>query len=273
MKIKCLSIVFALLLALSFFGCGSKEAAVEAGETTEVATATTGEVTTEPETESTSEASPTTEEPTEARTTASTTAKTQTAATTAKSDSYPSVQLKQSPQTYEADGWFYTTATNYYGDANIGSTFQYGGSAFPDIGINIPVNTKIGTKAGDDGGYALFITKDGTQTINYSSEGAMGTFQYSIFSASINGNDVAFKPGKVIDTNEFGAKVKVSGFFLVEVYAQFGTDEGVNGRSTLMPGTGLVLSEKEVDEFFATGKIAKYGNFDFSGLKDLIQAK
>jgi len=34
----------------------------------------------------------------------------------------------------------------------------------------------------------------------------------------------------------------------------------------------MVLSEKEVDEYFATGKIAKYGDFDFSGLKELIQA-
>ena len=261
---RAIALALALLFAVALFGCGAKEASTDPSETTE-ATTIMLEVTTEETIEST-----TAETTTEEATIPSTTSK---ATTTTKTTAFPTVQLKQSPQTYENDSWFYTKATNYYGDANIGSTFQYAGSAFPDISISIPVNTKIGTKAGDDGSYALFITKDGTHTISYSSEGAFGTLQYCVFNASINGNDITFKPGKVIDPNEFKLNVKVSGFFLVEAYAQFGTDEGMNGRSTLMPGTGLVLSEKEVDEFFATGKIAKYGNFDFNGLNDLIQAK
>ena len=175
---------------------------------------------------------------------------------------------------YEKDGNFYVQAQNYYGTANIGSSFQFAGSAFPSVSIGVPANTKIGTKAGDDGYYSLFITKDGTQTITYSSEGAASSLQYSIYSASINGGDITFKPGKTMNSNAFECSVKVSGFFLIEVYADFITDEnGQHGLVTLFPGTGLVLSQAEVDEFFATGKIAKYGNFDFSGLNDVIQAK
>jgi len=223
--------------------------------------ANTDEVTTEAETETTGAA----EIPT---TTAGTTT---SDSTTTQATSFPAVQLKQSPSTYEKDnGSFYIKAGNYYGDASIGSTFQFTGSAFPKVTISVPANTKIGSKAGDDGAYALFITKDGSHTITYSSEGADSTLQYSIYTPSISGNDITFKPGKTVESNSFECKVKVSGFFLVEAYASFGSGDG---RVVLYPGTGLVLSEEEVDEYFATGKIAKYGSFDFSGLKDLIQVK
>jgi len=262
---RAIALAMALLCIASLFGCGTKEVSADADETIEATT--TLEATTEELSESTS-TEPTTEEATITSTALTTTS---IKTTTTKQEDFPKVQLKQSPKTYENDSWLSTRANNYYGEANVGSTLQFGGSAFPGISINIPVNTKMGTKAGDDVSYSLFITKDGTLTIRYFSEGAFSTLKYSIFNASVNGNDVTFKAGKIVDPNEFELNVKVSGFFLVEAYAEFGTDEGMNGHSTLKPS--LVLSEKEVDEFFATGKIAKYGNFDFSGLNDVIQAK
>lgn len=256
---RMISIALAVLLAVALWACGAEEANVDA-ETTEAttleSTVSTEEVSTVGETESISETTTTT-----------------TAATTTAKPTIPTASLKQSPKTFTKDTlWGVISAGNYYEQVAIGKTFQYTGSGI-NWAWNVQKNTQYST---DDGGqifYHLFITQDGKQQINFNidfeANGIVGGFTKTcVLQPTISGNDVKFSPGKAELHEKQKFSVTVSGFFMLEYAAMTEWEEAADiyDNGTLI---GLVLSQAEVNEFFATGKIARYGNYDFSGLNEL----
>lgn len=81
---------------------------------------------------------------------------------------------------------------------------------------------------------------------------------------------MTFETGTPVKQHSNNFAQSVSGFFAVEV---MGVREIGGAKSTTNDMLwGIVLSQKQVDEFFATGQIAEYKGFDFSGLNDVITA-
>lgn len=192
------------------------------------------------------------------------------------SGSYPAMQLKKPPEVYNNEfpgKSCVITAPNYYGDAVVGGTFMFAGSALWE---NDPARP---TEAGEQGGkkylksddgyrYPVFITSDGTLTLEaVFKEGDSAEFQSAVFKTNQSGNDITFTPGTPVKCNRESTQ-KVSGIFAIETLGVYFTEPTVTNKQRSQ-FWGIVLSQKQVDEFFATGKIADYDGFDFNGLNDL----
>jgi len=196
----------------------------------------------------------------------------ETDTTTTKPDTMP---VQKTPDVYKrdsfGDGEFVITAPDYYGEVALGETYTVEESALSATGA---VGGFKASKEDAYFAYMLFITQDGTLDIKFAfekgDENTDAEYQSAVFKTERDGNDVIFKTGIPVDqSNEFTQKV--SGIFAVEVMG-VRTIDGTHSTTNDMLW-GIVLSQKEADEFFATEQIANYSDFDFSGLSEVVSAQ